>query len=75
MTLTAPGSVQADSSAGGPIPPSPAKGLICRNCGAVSELEDSGIATAVAQAAAGSGFRPAQATVEIEGICAACAAP
>src|SRR3954468_21744596 len=38
MTLTAPGSVQADSSAGGPIPPSPAKGLVCRNCGATFGL-------------------------------------
>ena len=44
MTLTAPSStgsnaaVQADPSAGGPIPPSPAKGLICRNCGATFGL-------------------------------------
>src|ERR687885_1730395 len=38
MTLTAPGSVQADSSAGGPIPPNPAKGLVCRNCGATFGL-------------------------------------
>ncbi|SNS77007.1 threonine synthase [Geodermatophilus pulveris] len=36
MTLTAPGSVQADSSAGGPIPPCPMRGLVCRNCGATS---------------------------------------
>ena len=34
MTLTAPGSLQADSSAGGPVPPCPARGLVCRNCGA-----------------------------------------
>ena len=33
MTLTAPGSAQADSNAGGPIPPCPARGLVCRNCG------------------------------------------
>src|SRR3954468_3805074 len=38
MTLTAPGSVQADSSAGGPIPPCPARGLVCRNCGATFGL-------------------------------------
>ena len=38
MTLTAPGSAQADSSAGGPIPPCPARGLVCRNCGATFEL-------------------------------------
>src|SRR5918994_1361764 len=38
MTLTAPGSRQADSSAGGPVPPSPARGLVCRNCGATLGL-------------------------------------
>src|SRR5918997_843292 len=38
MTITAPGSVQADSSAGGPVPPGPARGLVCRNCGATSGL-------------------------------------
>ena len=38
MTLTAPGSLQADSSAGGPVPPSPARGLVCRNCGATFGL-------------------------------------
>src|ERR671916_544619 len=38
MTLTTPGSVQADSSAGGPVPPSPARGLVCRNCGATFGL-------------------------------------
>src|SRR3712207_6919025 len=38
MTLTAPGSRQADSSAGGPVPPSPARGLVCRNCGATFGL-------------------------------------
>ena len=38
MTLTAPGSAQADSSAGGPVPPCPARGLICRNCGATFGL-------------------------------------
>src|SRR3954466_16277396 len=38
MTLTAPGSAQADSSSGGPVPPSPARGLVCRNCGATFGL-------------------------------------
>ncbi|TWH75643.1 threonine synthase [Modestobacter roseus] len=38
MTLTAPGSLQADSSAGGHIAPNPAKGLVCRNCGATFGL-------------------------------------
>src|ERR1700710_1827769 len=38
MTLTAPGSLQAGSSAGGPPPPTPARGLVCRNCGATFGL-------------------------------------
>src|SRR5918911_554719 len=38
MTLTAPGSAQADVTAGGPVPPSPARGLVCRNCGATFGL-------------------------------------
>ncbi len=47
--------------------------LICRNCGAVAEMEDSGIAASVERAAKRTGFRPAHATVEVEGTCAACA--
>jgi threonine synthase len=44
MTLTAPSSTkvspaaQADATAGGPVPPNPARGLICRNCGATFGL-------------------------------------
>ena len=38
MTLTAPGSTQADSTSGGPTPPNPARGLVCRNCGATFGL-------------------------------------
>ncbi|MGY1748231.1 MULTISPECIES: threonine synthase [unclassified Modestobacter] len=38
MTLTAPGSLQADSAAGGQVAPNPAKGLVCRNCGATFGL-------------------------------------
>src|SRR5437764_10328503 len=38
MTLTAPGSTQADRPAGAPIPASPARGLVCRNCGATFGL-------------------------------------
>jgi Fur family zinc uptake transcriptional regulator len=47
--------------------------LICRRCGAVTEIEDQGIALALARAAAAAGFHPAQATVEVEGCCARCA--
>src|ERR687886_14227 len=38
MTLTAPGSVQAGSTGGDPVPPCPARGLVCRNCGATFGL-------------------------------------
>ncbi len=48
--------------------------LICGQCGTVTEMEDSGIAASVARAAEQSGFRPAHATVEVEGVCAACVA-
>jgi Fur family zinc uptake transcriptional regulator len=46
--------------------------LICGSCGTVTEMEDSGIAASVAHAARQTGFRPAHATVEVEGVCAAC---
>ncbi|MGH7210638.1 MAG: Fur family transcriptional regulator, partial [Acetobacteraceae bacterium] len=48
--------------------------LICRSCGTVTEMEDAGIAASVDRAAALTGFRPARATVEVEGACASCAA-
>ncbi len=48
--------------------------LICRGCGSVTEMEDPGITDAVERAAERTGFRPARATVEVEGTCAACAA-
>ncbi len=48
--------------------------LICDACGAVTEMEDQGIAASVARAAAQSGFRPVRATVEVQGTCAVCAA-
>jgi threonine synthase len=38
MTMTAPGSAQADVTEGGPVPPNPARGLVCRNCGATFGL-------------------------------------
>lgn len=48
--------------------------LICRQCGQVTELEDPAISQSIAQAAGALGFVPAQATVEVEGNCARCAA-
>ncbi|GAN82163.1 Fur family transcriptional regulator [Acidocella aminolytica] len=48
--------------------------LICKNCGAVIEIEDYGVSEALAQAAAKHGFTPSRAVVEVDGLCAACAA-
>ncbi len=50
----------------------PVQLLICRTCGAVEELEDSGVSQAIALAASAKGFRPSLATIEVEGVCAAC---
>ena len=46
--------------------------LICRQCGTVSELEDTGVAVALEHAAHSKGFRATHAMVEVEGICATC---
>jgi Fur family zinc uptake transcriptional regulator len=46
--------------------------LICVKCGVVTELEDHGISHSVAEAAAAAGFKPRHATVEVDGLCAAC---
>lgn len=48
--------------------------LICTRCGRTAEIADHGVAHALDHAAARLGFRPARATVEVEGLCAACAA-
>lgn len=48
--------------------------LICRSCGATAEIADHGVAHAIEAAAARAGFALAEATVEIEGTCARCAA-
>jgi len=47
--------------------------LICGQCGTVAEIEDHGIAEALANAAATQGFQPGRAIVELDGTCAACA--
>lgn len=48
--------------------------LICRRCGTTVEIADDAVAHAIAAAAARAGFAAAEATVEIEGTCARCAA-
>lgn len=48
--------------------------LICKRCGTAAELTDPAVAEALSQAAARLGFAPSRATVEVEGVCARCAA-
>lgn len=48
--------------------------LICRDCGATTEICDSGVTRAVTDAAGRNGFRLLRATVEVEGVCGRCAA-
>lgn len=47
--------------------------LICTRCGQATELQDDEVEQALQRAARQVGFRAARMTVEIEGICAACA--
>ncbi|MCW3474139.1 transcriptional repressor [Limobrevibacterium gyesilva] len=51
----------------------PAQFLICRTCGHVTEIEDHDLAHALAAAAKRVGFAVTGATIEAEGLCAACA--
>ena len=53
----------------------PAQFLICRQCGAVTEIEDQAAASALEHAAERKGFHPRTTVVEIEGTCAACFDP
>ena len=46
--------------------------LICRGCRAVTEMDDHDVAHALAAAAARLGFTVSGATVEADGLCAAC---
>jgi Fur family zinc uptake transcriptional regulator len=48
--------------------------LICSGCGATAEICDDAVSHAVAHAAQAAGFVPQRSTVEVEGICATCAA-
>lgn len=48
--------------------------LICRRCGATAEIADADVAAALEAAARRAGFAAASATVEVEGLCARCAA-
>jgi Fur family zinc uptake transcriptional regulator len=47
--------------------------LICTRCGATAEISDAAVALALRRAAERANFAARRATVEIEGLCAACA--
>jgi Fur family zinc uptake transcriptional regulator len=46
--------------------------LICRRCRQVTEIDDHALAHALAEAASRTGFTVGTATIEAEGLCAAC---
>lgn len=48
--------------------------LICRKCGTVDEMEDRATSRALERAAERKGFHPGNAVIELDGICASCAA-
>lgn len=48
--------------------------LICGRCGTVAEIEDDGVARALAKAAEKQGFKASHAMVELDGTCATCTA-
>jgi Fur family transcriptional regulator, zinc uptake regulator len=67
---------QADPAASAPDPhphAHAAQFLICRRCGRAIELDDPELARALAAAAVRRGFSVSAATIEAEGVCAACA--
>ena len=47
--------------------------LVCTSCGQVAEFEAPAISRAVTRAAQASDFKPEQTTVEVSGVCGACA--
>lgn len=53
-------------------PAHPVQFLICRLCGAVDELGDREIVTAIERATARKGFHPTLVTLEVEGVCFKC---
>jgi len=57
-----------------PSRPHTAQYLICRKCGVINELEDNAIVGAIGHQAEQHGFVVQEQTVEIHGLCRACAA-
>ena len=47
--------------------------LICRDCGAVAEMDDDDVRILLAEKAGNLGFQIDREVIEIKGLCAACA--
>ncbi len=63
-----------NSFVGCPDPNTPHGGqfLICRSCGLVAEINDSGVVNAIKKSAARAGFVVGRPIIEIEGLCPHC---
>ncbi|MBI1237850.1 MAG: transcriptional repressor [Alphaproteobacteria bacterium] len=57
----------------GPATPHKSYFLLCERCGRATEMSDPGLGRAIANAAAAQGFAATRETVEVLGLCAACA--
>jgi Fur family zinc uptake transcriptional regulator len=51
----------------------PGQFMICRTCGEAAEIDDAGVARAIAASAQGAGFAMDDATLEVRGFCPRCA--
>ncbi|WP_298289123.1 Fur family transcriptional regulator [Thiomonas sp.] len=67
-------SLNAFVSCDHPGSPHAAHLLLCTRCGRVEELHDAELDAVIARAATTGGFRPSRARLEVQGLCAACAA-
>ena len=65
-------SLNAYVGCGGPSTAHSGQFLICRDCQAVAELDDRGIANAIAKPAIALGFQVFEQTVEVLGLCPNC---
>jgi Fur family zinc uptake transcriptional regulator len=67
------GAEEADRHGDGQAHHHAAQFLICTRCNRTVELENDDVAAALSTAAKLAGFMPHRSTVEVEGLCAACA--
>ena len=67
-------SLNAYLGCGDPNHPHRGQFLICHECGAVAEMDDTDVRELLAEKAGDMGFQVEQAVIEIKGLCADCAA-